>query len=222
MKRLALLLLAAVLLCGCGSTASETTQAPETTAAAIQTETAEATVPETTVPESEPPAIDVYFHHMAEGGNEYALLIGKDGDGTEVWSYETERYAGAQLDRVSDIGLWESQYYFVDDGDIVALDIATGEILWRNSDFIGSPASLDATCIDTDGTVYLCGFLGPDLYAVSAQGETLLRIDVLDDDYFWAFRLEKSGDLITVYFSGGLEGDLGDEGYGITMDITEY
>lgn len=212
---LALALTAALLLCGCGSKSpSISDKLPEDTQAVLSTE---ATAPETA--EAPVPQIHVTFTYQIKDGKELAVLTGLDPDGNTVWSWGTEHYEIAQLESVSNIGQWNDRYYYVEGGSVVAVDIASGEILWRNSDFGGSPAGLDASLIDEDGTVYLCGFFGPDFFAVDAQGNTLKQIDSFGEDYFWAYKLTKEGSLITVHLSGGPEGDVGDPGYTFTVEM---
>lgn len=223
---LALALTAALLLCGCGlEYPSISDKLPEDTQPVLSTdpgtpettETTETPIPETT--EAPAPQVNVVYEYKTSDSQEYATLTGFDPDGNVVWSWDTDRCEVAQLERVSDIGQWQDRYYYVDDGTVVAVDAASGKILWRNGDFDGSPAGLDATLIDKDGTVYLCGFFGPDFFAVDASGNTLKKIDSLDDDYYWAYKLDKEGNLITVHLSGGPEGDVGDPGYTFTVEM---
>lgn len=212
MKQILLPLLLVLLLLGCGT--EERT--PETTLPPpISTEApTEALPPETTAPVQ----ISVTFEHFYDM-DEYGILTATDGAGNVLWVYETEHYA-AQLDLVVDVGQWEDRYYLIDGGNLVALCLSDGTLLWRNTDFSGSPAGEDAMLIDTDGTVYLCGYFGPDFAAVSSQGVTLHLTDTLNSNYFWAYRLEKDGNTVTIYFSGGLKGDIGDLGYPMTIDLS--
>ena len=211
----AMTLVLALLLCGCGLESPSIsdhlpTEAPTTLAT-------DPDIPETT--EAPAPQINVFFEYKTSDSQEYATLTGFDPDGNAVWSWDTERYEMAQLERVSDIGQWQDRYYYVEDCAVVAVDTASGEILWRNGDFGGCPAGLDASLIDEDGTIYLCGFFGPDFFAVDADGNTLKQIDSFDEDYYWAYKLTKDGSIITVHLSGGPEGDVGDPGYTFTVEM---
>ena len=219
----AITLVLALLLCGCGLESPSIsdhlpTEAPTTLATDPDIpETTEASIPETT--EAPAPQINVFFEYKTSDSQEYATLTGFDPDGNAVWSWDTDRYEMAQLERVSDIGQWQDRYYYVEDCAVVAVDAASGEILWRNGDFGGCPAGLDASLIDEDGTLYLCGFFGPDFFAVDADGNTLKQIDSFDEDYYWAYKLTKDGSIITVHLSGGPEGDVGDPGYTFTVEM---
>lgn len=219
MKRIVIFCLLAALLSGCSVVTGkpEATQPPVVTLPEPQIAEPEVTEPELTQAPTE--AITVTYEYLTEGGNEYAIVTGWTSDNSAAWVYETGHLPMAQMARVSDLGQWQNQYYIVEDGAVVALDVQTGDPLWENADFVGAPASSDAFLIDSDGTVYLCGFFGPDFFAVSADGATLKKIDSFDSDYFWAHKLEKQGDSIVVYFSGGPEGDMGPEAYSFSVDL---
>lgn len=215
MKRLMILILSlALLLSACGGTEAPEPAQPQTTAPEV-TEP-EITEPETTEPETTEPAAPVItatFTYHTDGGQEFARVTGCDDAGNQVWVYETVHLDMAQLCRVSDIGSWEDRYYLVEDNAVVALSLATGEVLWRNEEFGGAPAGPDAVLIDEGGTVYLCGFFGPDFFSVSCDGMTINKTDVLSPDYYWGHKLVKDGLTVSVYFSGGPEGDMGPEAY---------
>jgi len=217
MKRFVLFCIIAVFLSGCAAPVAQ----PEPTVPAVELPKPQIALPEETEPPSEPtvPVNTITYQYHTEDLKEYARIIAQDQDHNEVWVYETPHIDMAQLQRVSPIGSWNDRYYFVEDRAVVALDIATGEVLWKNSDFGGCPASTDAVAIDDDGTVYLCGYFGPDFFAVSADGNTLKKVDTFNADYYWAHKLEKQDFAILVYFSGGPEGDMGPEAHSVSVDL---
>lgn len=218
MKRFIIFCLIALFLCGCTapSTQQEVSEPPS-----VELPEPQIQLPEETEPPSEPtvPVNTITYQYHTEDLQEYARIIAHDQDHNEVWVYETPRFDMAQLQRVSPIGSWNDRYYFVEDRAVVALDIATGEVLWKNSDFGGCPASTDAVAIDDNGAIYLCGYFGPDFFAVSADGNTLKKVDTFNTDYYWAHKLEKQDFAIVVYFSGGPEGDMGPEAYSVSVDL---
>lgn len=208
MKHFLIFVLLTALLCGCSAPQPAVVE----TQPAIQLPEPQtsATEPSTEAPtEATDPPIPqntVTFQYCTEDLKEYAIITGIDPNGSTVWTYETPRLDMAQMVRVSDVGTWQDRYYFIEDRTVVALDLATGEVLWKNSDFIGAPAGQDAMYIDTDGTVYLCGYLGPDFYAISCDGVTLARTDSFDSNWFWPYKLEKADNGIVIYFEGSLDG----------------
>lgn len=136
---------------------------------------------------------------------EYADILAFDQSGVVVWEYTTPELEAAQLERVEKIGLIGDSYLFTCGGKVVCLDARTGEERWTNTEFEGAQSHF---AIRGD-TVFLCGFFGPDLFALSAAtGETIHRIDSLDQNYFWPCALELDGNQIIVSMSGGPEGDL--------------
>lgn len=71
-------------------------------------------------------------------------------------------------------------------------------MLWRNEAYIG--AGNCGALIGDDGTVYLTGPMGPDLFAVDAEGNTLARIEQFggEGDYNYSVDIRWEGDLIAV------------------------
>lgn len=214
MKRIFVFLLLALLLSGCAPQPSAETTPPTST----PTE-ASSTVTEPSSTASEALKVNVVFLRCFEQGQEYARITATDEQGGELWSVRTQGYDIGQIDRTSEIGLWQQQYYYVEAGDVVALDAQTGAELWRNPDFDGSPASLEAVYITDEGTVYLCGYFGPDFYAVNAQGQTLQQIPTLDINYYWAYKLTAQDGQVLVCFSAGPEGELFPEGHWIPVNV---
>ena len=56
-----------------------------------------------------------------------------------------------------------------------ALDAYTGAVMWDNSEFSGAGA--DCAYDDGNGVFYLCGYNGPDCFAVNAKGRTMWITD---------------------------------------------
>ncbi len=133
-----------------------------------------------------------------EDNEEYATLTGIDNMGNTVWTYETEGYVQTELEAVSEIGIQDHMYYFVEGGKIVALDVQDGSVLWENDEFGG-----ESVCFDfgDDGTLYLCGYYGPDFFAVDTAGNTLAKIIHFDDNFYGACKIEYLGDEVAVSMS---------------------
>ena len=132
--------------------------------------------------------ISVDFEKIyTEDSMEYAILRGVDADGSLVWTYETPAYELAQLDRITEIGCHDDAYYFCEDGRIIKFDLATGNILWENDEFNGSATDW---LFDDENNLYICGYFGPDLFAVSEEGETVKVIDMANVDLYWPYDLE--------------------------------
>ena len=154
-------------------------------------------------------SVDVTYNYYAENGSEYAAIQGFDRDGNQLWVVTTALLPMAQMERVTDIGRYEDRYYYIEDGAVVALDVYTGSILWKNADFGGCPTE-DCIVIGDSGRLYLSGFFGPDLAVIEPDGQATIYSS-LTEDYYWPCRLEvdEAAGVATVYMSGGPEGDMG-------------
>lgn len=145
---------------------------------------------------------------LSDGLRQSAIVHARDAGGNELWAYATGQYDGTELSGVSDIGVFGAAYYIVEGGTVVALDIHSGEVLWRNGDFGGAGA---VGAFGDDGTLFLCGFYGPDIFAVSADGATLGRIEQVSADYYWPVSVKLEGECVQLGMSGTPTGDAGDQ-----------
>lgn len=137
----------------------------------------------------------VSFERGYADWQEYATICGLDAAGETRWSLTTGEYESTELDRVCDVGIFGDRYYYVEDGEVVALDLQTGAEVWRNAEFGG--ASVKAA-FGEDGTLYLCGYYGPDLFAVRPDGTTQMRVEMFDLDWCWAYAISVEGDGVCV------------------------
>lgn len=134
-----------------------------------------------------------------EDGSGYirAVFTGISSQGEAVWTYETGTYPMAQLDVINDIGAYNGNYYLVENGSVCALSIADGSVRWVNREFGGSAY---CSVFDQKGTLYLCGFLGPDLFIVDANGNTVKKIDSFDPEYVWPSQIVHQGSQVAITF----------------------
>lgn len=150
-----------------------------------------------------------------DSGYESAVFTGLNAQGDAVWTYETKTYPVAQLDAVNEIGAHGGNYYLVENGSVVALKIADGSVLWVNDDFDGSASGSD---FDDEGTLYLCGHLGPDLFIVDADGNTIHRSDSFDLEYLWPYSVAYQGTQVAITFGQTPSGE--DEV--VYVDLRDY
>ncbi|MCD8153095.1 MAG: lysozyme inhibitor LprI family protein [Clostridiales bacterium] len=150
-------------------------------------------------------SVMVTMDHSYENG-ESAVFTAADESGNVLWTYTSGTYEAAQLDVVNEIGADGNQYYFCEDGAIVALNLTTGEKVWENSDFDGS---VTGYTFDGGGHLFVCGYLGPDLFIVSQEGETLYRVGQNSLGYYWPYQLTlgEDGYVNITYESGTENGD---------------
>ena len=145
------------------------------------------------------------LERIYDNSKEYAVITGLDAQGVTVWELKTARYDVAQLDSVTEIGLWEDRFYYVECGTIVALDRETGETLWEVNRFQGYPAGKDACLIMEDGTIVATGYFGPDLTVVDKDGKLLAYLDTYDTNIFWPYEVVMEDGVIVITFEGSPE-----------------
>lgn len=145
-----------------------------------------------------------------------AVIKGVDADGRTVWQHTTNKYSMTELQLLQEIGRYDSMYFYNECGTVVALDVETGSVVWKNESFQGASIS---SFIDQDGTIFLCGYYGPDLCVISNNGSTIKRVQSFRDDLGWPFAIEKVSDTV-IRITFGLTAS-GDEGY-YYVDITHY
>lgn len=148
----------------------------------------------------------IYFQRAYDDSKEYAVIVALDENDETVWQLETQQYDVAQLDSVTEIGMWNDRFYYAEGGKIVALNRETGEMLWENDEFQGYPAGKDACLILEDGTIVATGFFGPDLAVVGKDGQTIAYTDTFDTDIYWPYEVVMADDMIVITFEGTPDG----------------
>lgn len=152
--------------------------------------------------------IHVEFERIqAEDFQEYAVLTGVDADGSIAWVYETDVYELAQLDQITEIGCHDDGYYFCEGGIIKCLNLSTGELMWENYDFGGSVSDW---LFDADGNLYVCGYFGPDLIAVTPEGMTAMFVGSANEEFYWPYDLSWANEntIEIIYEGGGMNQEL--------------
>lgn len=160
-------------------------------------------------------AVTIVFTRHYEGSSEWAELTALAPDGSTLWEYTTGRYEETQLDRVNDIGVCGGTYYIVEDGTVVALDVARGVELWRNSAFGGSAYG---AAFGQNGELYLSGYFGPDLFVVDAQGNTLRRVGQFTAGYMWPYAVKYLGEELAITYEMVPDGNSGT----LYIDLDSY
>lgn len=150
------------------------------------------------LPIADPPIPRITVRSVSET-EDYATICAYDRqDGTVLWEYTTDRMETTELWHVGSIGLIGDGYIFTCNGSVICLDARTGQERWRNDDF-GGAAPLYAVGGEI---IYLCGIDGPDLFAISTEGETVKKIDTLYSGYHSPRNMTLSGDTLTIIMDG--------------------
>lgn len=143
--------------------------------------------------------VTVNFKRVEDSSSERGEISGISAQGDVIWQYVTETYPRTELDRVNDIGTFDGRYYLVEGGTVKAFDLGSGSVIWSNDEFTGCAYGSD---FGEDGTLYVCGYYGPDLFVVDGDGNTLKRIDFFHKDYIWPHKIEYLGDQLAITYSG--------------------
>ena len=159
--------------------------------------------------------VSVEFTSEYENSRQYAVIRGLNQAGEEIWKKETEHFLATELDRVNEIGMREEVYYYAAGGTVTALDLQSGEVLWENEEFQGASLSYS---FGSDGQLYLCGYYGPDFFAVDQEGNTLCRIDSFSAQYQWPHGIRCSGEQAVVTVSEAASGEEAE----ITVNLSDY
>lgn len=210
MKKLLAVLLTAVLFAclfaGCATEqitiSGSTTEAPTETTAAPDTEPAKVAYVESEL-----------TNNQDEFCSAYLVVTAYDQNDNVVWTYRTPDCAQTELENPQLIcetpeAVYVNERSGVIDGEITegyltALDRQTGEVLWRNEDFIGASAH---GCFDENGTLYLCGYYGPDCVAIDKDGNTLWIVDEVDPSVWWPYEISYEDGLIYIFYEGSDSG----------------
>ena len=159
--------------------------------------------------------VDFELWNSNDMQRQYAVLTGYDEENNEVWTHTTDEYPVAQVDLLQGFGINQGKYYYIEDGVIITRDISTGDIIWKSENTGGAGAF---GTFGEDGTLYMCGYFGPDFYAIDKNGKTLCKITEFSSDYWWAFEIQLDGDTAVVAMEGTPSGDI----EYITVNLKDY
>lgn len=140
------------------------------------------------------PASHVKFEWQTPDNNgmEYGLIYGLDDSQNIVWTYQTGKHSRdeLELDGICEIGIYGDNYYYIEVGEIIVLNLLDGSLVWENGDFGGI---YGFSSFGQNGTLYLCGDYGqgPDFFAVDKNGKTLKKIQRFEDsnEYYWPYSI---------------------------------
>ena len=215
--RITTLLLCGLLLAGCANPGGA---GPKTdTPAAQQTIALEQSTPvpraETPVPTDACPVTDAPGEPVAsddaaqvrmtrsDGAGEKVLFEGLDKNGAVVWQRTETTEHRTELTLIEEIGSWNDRYYYNRQGTVCCLRLSDGDLLWENSEFGG--ASISGLIDQRNGSVYLCGWYGPDFFACSKDGDTLSLFESASGkEFYWPSDMAWTGsDRLVIYWQGG-------------------
>lgn len=114
--------------------------------------------------------------------DEYIVLEKKDGNDKVIWKYKLKDKKITEYDCLISFD-WK---YYVENkiillnelGIITALDLETGKVVWKNSDFKG--LNFSNTIFDSENNIYSSIIEGPDLCIIDKNGKTIKIVEHFD------------------------------------------
>ena len=175
--------------------------------------------------------VNVYALRNYEGDGESMTVVCYGADGGEKWRYDTKPPYTTELDatdafiggtaqdpRVMVFNAYEGLY---------SLDLETGKVVWLLRDSEADLGAGISHAVEPDGTMYICGYYGPDPVCVDVDGNVLWHSSSGSDDIYWPYQItiEDRG-IVTQYamMAPDLEGEgrvIYDKNDGHVVDI-EY
>jgi hypothetical protein len=127
-------------------------------------------------------------------------IYGYDHKGKKLW---TNKWTGLQLTELpvaSQFTIHNSSLLIEVGSVLYSIDIHNGQRLWK-VDNVGSSAH--APVVDSkDQTIYVTGFYGPFITAVTQEGKLKWQKDFTDDDMYWPYDTTVEADGIVVKAEG--------------------
>ena len=129
-----------------------------------------------------------------------AVVVGYDDYWNPCWTYESAEGVVSDQSDITEIYTTYDSFIFVAFGDVICLDYGTGDELWINHEYQG--AMTNWAVDEYEDTLYLCGYHGPDLFALDIYyGDTINRIDLQEyDNACWMEYIDSTE--IDVFFEG--------------------
>ncbi len=108
-----------------------------------------------------------------------------DQDGKILWEKNTDYYPATELDAFSNIGTYQKQFIYVENGSVAALSMKNGKEKWRNDEHSAGGGVIGN--INKKGLICLSGYYGPAFWILGKNGKTMAYQEL--SDYFWPFRI---------------------------------
>lgn len=122
-----------------------------------------------------------------------------DDNNNIIWHKSWEGLHVSELSVYSPVTVVKDRIYIVVSGELNALDINTGQILWEPI-FVGSPNHPPR--VSEDGYIYLTGQYGPLLTAINEEG--IVEWQVESEDMSWSSDVALCNGYIFVEWIGGI------------------
>ncbi|MBR0367920.1 MAG: hypothetical protein IJH86_05945 [Clostridia bacterium] len=148
--------------------------------------------------------MEVMALRQYDGATEKLTVTGYDASGAEKWRYVTDGGEPTELSMTDAFigGTSDDPRVLVFNAKegLYSLNLYTGEVIWLLADSEVNLGAGIAHAADGDGTLYVCGYYGPDPVCIGHDGQVRWQSDSGSDDIFWPYRItvEERG-IVTQY-----------------------
>ena len=195
---------------------AEQTTPPETTHSPVASEETTASSDASTAP-----ALGVVMERQDGGEGESVRIRGLSAGGKTVWERVFSTDYRTELRLIEEIGLWQDRYFFNNHGIVTCLRLEDGATLWENREFGG--ASISSLIDPRSGNIYLCGWYGPDFFALDADGNTLADYRGVSEEFFWPGELRwASACSLELRWFGGVDAEDAEAGRPYYVDLNDF
>ncbi|MBR2698645.1 MAG: PQQ-binding-like beta-propeller repeat protein [Clostridia bacterium] len=126
-------------------------------------------------------------------GTERLTVVGYDASGAEKWRYVTDGGEPTELS-MSDAfvgGTPDDPRVLVFNAQegLYSLNLYTGEVVWLLKDSEVNLGASISHAVGNDGSLYICGYYGPDPVCISHDGRVRWQSESGSDDIYWPYRI---------------------------------
>lgn len=126
-------------------------------------------------------------------GSEKLTVVGYDASGAEKWRYLTDGGEPTELSMTDAFvgGTSDDPRVLVFNAQegLYSLDLYTGEVVWLLKDGDVNLGASISHAVDDDGSLYICGYYGPDPVCIDRDGRVRWQSSSGSDDIFWPYEI---------------------------------
>ncbi|MEA1974173.1 MAG: PQQ-binding-like beta-propeller repeat protein [Bacillota bacterium] len=122
-----------------------------------------------------------------------------DNNNNIIWDVSWGELQVTELPVYSPVAVVKDKIYIVVSGELNALDINTGQVLWK-SVFVGLQSHPPR--VSEDGHIYVTGIYGPFLTSINKEGIVEWQVEL--EEMAWSFDVAICNNYILVEWSGGI------------------
>lgn len=138
-----------------------------------------------------------------KGGNEKAVIYGKNKSGKVIWKYKTSVRPSTELDKF-EVFVNKKYAYIFDYTTLIKVRIKDGKKMWRVKKIIPDGRTV---CFDSKENIYMSGFYDSRVYKVSSKGKIVWKTNFEKTSLFWPYKMKYNKGTIKIYCDASLKDD---------------